>query len=77
MNVNVIRDRAAIAHAQNKPFIIEETGMKVPFLASAPTLLICGSISSDSMVVVKTAHLSDCDRAAASSLTVHLQGQQA
>ena len=30
MNANVIQDRAAIAHAQNKPFIIEETGMKVP-----------------------------------------------
>jgi hypothetical protein len=29
VNVNFIRDRAAIAHAQNKPFIIEETGMKV------------------------------------------------
>ena len=29
VNVNVIRDRAAIAHSQNKPFIIEETGMKV------------------------------------------------
>ena len=29
VNLNVIRDRAAIAHARNKPFIIEETGMKV------------------------------------------------
>ena len=29
VNANVIRDRAAIAHSQNKPFIIEETGMKV------------------------------------------------
>ena len=29
VNVNVIQDRAAIAHSQNKPFIIEETGMKV------------------------------------------------
>ena len=29
VNANVIRDRAAIVHAQNKPFIIEETGMKV------------------------------------------------
>ena len=31
VNANVIRDRAQnIAHAANKPFIIEETGMKVP-----------------------------------------------
>lgn len=29
VNLNVIRDRAAIAHARNKPIIIEETGMKV------------------------------------------------
>ena len=33
VNANVIRDRAQnIAHAANKPFIIEETGMKVPHL---------------------------------------------
>ena len=29
VNANFIRDRASIAHAQNKPFIIEETGMQV------------------------------------------------
>ena len=35
VNANVIRDRAQnIAHAANKPFIIEETGMKVPHLHS-------------------------------------------
>ena len=35
VNANVIRDRAQnIAHAANKPFIIEETGMKVPPLHS-------------------------------------------
>ena len=37
VNANVIRDRAQnIAHAANKPFIIEETGTKVPPLH--PTL---------------------------------------
>ncbi|KAK9902791.1 hypothetical protein WJX75_006160 [Coccomyxa subellipsoidea] len=39
VNVNFIRDRAAIAHAQNKPFIIEETGMKKGYLSSRDTLL--------------------------------------
>ncbi|CAL5219410.1 g1238 [Coccomyxa viridis] len=39
VNANVIRDRAAIAHAQNKPFIIEETGMKRGYLGSRDTLL--------------------------------------
>lgn len=34
MNDNFIRDRAGIAHAQNKPFIIEETGMKVTLPAA-------------------------------------------
>jgi len=34
VNTNVIRNRAAIAHAQNKPFIIEETGMKARFPAN-------------------------------------------
>lgn len=29
VNANVIRDRASIAHAANKPIIIEETGMQV------------------------------------------------
>ena len=33
VNQNFIADRASIAHAQNKPFIIEETGMQV---SSAP-----------------------------------------
>ena len=41
VNLNVIRDRAAFAHARNKPFIIEETGMKVhlrPFTSLWPGL---------------------------------------
>ena len=41
VDLNVIRDRAAIAHARNKPFIIEETGMKVrtrPFTSLWPGL---------------------------------------
>ena len=35
VNQNFIADRAAIAHAQNKPFIIEETGMQVRLAPSS------------------------------------------
>ena len=42
VNANFIRDRAAIAHAQNKPFIIEETGMQVGALVACPILAHAG-----------------------------------
>ncbi|CAK0742592.1 hypothetical protein CVIRNUC_001407 [Coccomyxa viridis] len=50
VNANVIRDRAQnIAHAANKPFIIEETGMKRGYLSSRDTLLnsIFGEANND------------------------------
>ncbi|BDA49884.1 probable mannan endo-1,4-beta-mannosidase 7 at N-terminal half [Coccomyxa sp. Obi] len=39
VNANFIRDRASIAHAANKPIIIEETGMQRGYLSSRNTLL--------------------------------------